>query len=142
MKSRFYKESFFEQKMKIYDGLAFRFGAKIKKCSEANYELKSNDFCLNGKNCFVEQIMWTGRRLTKQKNKIDCPCKGKYSFHCGRKFCTTESIACNAFKSKELKNELKLNETLNFCRNDNTIIGNKVSPYLANTYLNIFRKIY
>lgn len=126
---RIYKASFFGPNFK----------AKVKNCSTGNYELKANDFCLNGKNCYMENTIWTGKRIAKQKKSIVCPCKGSYSFHCGKYFCTINSLACDSLKPKEENKELIFNE-VNYCRNDNTLFRNTLNPHLTNTYLNIFKK--
>ena len=71
---------------------------QIKKCKYKLYKFKSTDFCLNGRICRI--IL----RYRHQKviEKIDCQCPKEQSFKCD-KFCTSDSLACDYFKSNENK---------------------------------------
>jgi len=71
---------------------------KIKKCKYKLYRFKSTDFCLNTKICRI--IL----RYRHQKiiEKIDCQCPKEQSFKCD-KLCTSDSLACDYFKSNENK---------------------------------------
>lgn len=96
------------------------FNKVINDCQKKIYEFESNDFCLNGRNCFEIRKYLIGfgfnyRSLTKTK-EIDCECPTKQSFKCG-KYCATDSNACDYFKS--IKNNRKQFASIKDCGNHN-----------------------
>ena len=93
----------------------------LKECPKMIYAIVSNDFCLNGKNCFEikNDLIGFGYNYRKLKTaeKIDCKCPKRQSFKCGE-YCSTSSIACDYHKSA--KNE-KLISQIKDCGNNNRI---------------------
>jgi hypothetical protein len=73
------------------------FNKHIKDCQNKIYKFKSNDFCLNGKNCVEIRKELIGFGFNYRKipitKTIDCKCPASKSFKCD-KYCTTDSIAC------------------------------------------------
>jgi hypothetical protein len=103
-----------EQKNKFY-----LLNNKIKDCKIKAYKFDSNDYCVNGKNC------WTsfGYGLLKTIKQTDCKCLIKLSFKCGD-FCTKNSDSCD-YKSNN-KNKLS---KINNCGNQNTNFKNYFSIF-------------
>ena len=109
-----------------------KFEKSIKQChkiTENKIDL-NNDVCITGRNCYlVSRSSKFSKFYTKNSNvSISCPCnKGKYGYHCGNSFCTTNSIVCEQIMEK-------MNQTTNLsfqkCFNDNQIIKrNKPNIY-------------
>jgi hypothetical protein len=94
------------------------FNKNIKLCQNKVYKFKSNDFCLNGKNCIEKNLGKSfdvyHHKMTKQ---IDCRCSVKQSFKCG-KYCATDSIACDYYNKSKLINQ-NLNRSIKDCGNHN-----------------------
>lgn len=84
------------------------FNRVIQECPIKIYEFNSNDFCLNEINCIEKNL-----NLNKE---IDCKCPTNHSFVC-TKYCTTDSNACDYFKSVS-KNENSF-ANINDCNNFN-----------------------
>jgi hypothetical protein len=96
-----------EQKNKIT-----LFNKQLKDCQNKTYEFKSNDFCLNGRNCKVTFI-----RRHRMTVKTACMCPlDKQSFKCDQ-YCATNSLACDYYKS--LNNKKQFNH-IKHCGNHNT----------------------
>jgi hypothetical protein len=82
------------------------------------------DLCLNGEKCILFEK--TNKNLLKKlsKKEIVCPCKGKYNFHCGTKYCTINSLVCNhLLATKSIKNMKSIPK----CMNHNQTI--KITKY-------------
>ena len=81
----------------------------VKECEKKIYEFKSNDFCLNGKNCYefrrdMKGFGFNYRSLITVK-KIDCKCPIiQQSFRCGQ-YCATDSNACDQYNKTIHKNQ-------------------------------------
>jgi len=60
---------------------------------------KSADFCLNGKNCWL-QTTYNGVNKT---STVDCKCPNDKSFVCGE-YCTKNSMICNSINISDAKN--------------------------------------
>ncbi len=95
------------------------FNKEIKYCQNKYYKFKSNDFCLNGKNCAEVRKELIGFGFSYRKititRKIDCKCPASKSFKCD-KYCTTDSIACDYYKSLKIQNQFS---NINECGNNN-----------------------
>jgi len=93
------------------------FNQKIPDCKNKIYKFESKDFCSNKGNCFMINSYFngfaSGRKIT---HKFDCKCPSKESFKCG-KYCATNSIACDYFKSNKIKNKMS------DCDNQNIIFN-------------------
>ena len=59
---------------------------------------KSTDFCLNGKNCFL-QTSYNGFNNTSE---IDCKCPSNRSFVC-EEYCSRDSIECSSLKKSKFE---------------------------------------
>lgn len=92
------------------------FNKHIQSCKNTIYKLNTNDFCLNGLNCFEKIITPTGFGYKYMNKKIDCKCPANNSFKCD-KYCSTDSIACDFFKSNKT-----LFKNINKCGNNNVSI--------------------
>ncbi len=95
------------------------FKKDIKKCENNIYKFGPNNFCINGQNCIevIKDMKGFGfnyRKLTTFK-KIDCKCPSKKSFKCG-KYCASDSLACDFFKSNENEKHLS---NISDCGNHN-----------------------
>jgi hypothetical protein len=92
----------------------------IKACDSKKYNLNHENICLIGKNCsLVEKAVKYSRGHTISSiKKIACPCKGKYAYHCGNNYCTSNNIVCKNLnkKNKNLKTNFPK------CLNDNQTI--------------------
>lgn len=78
------------------------FNKSLQECPKMIYKFKSDDFCVNGKNCFeiknnLKGFGFSYRKL-KTTEKIDCKCPRRQNFKCGE-YCSTNSIACDYHKS-------------------------------------------
>ena len=89
------------------------FNKQIKDCKNKVYEFDSNDFCENGRNCMTV----IGYGHLKMGKQIDCKCPVNQSFRC-EKYCTTDSSACDYFKSNEKSNHFS---NIKDCGNSNAI---------------------
>lgn len=97
------------------------FSKSLQECPKMIYKFVSDDFCVNGKNCFeinnnLKGFGFNYRKL-KTTEKIDCKCPKRQSFKCGE-YCSTNSIACDYHKSA--KNE-KLISQIKDCGNNDRI---------------------
>jgi hypothetical protein len=82
------------------------FNKQIPDCKNKIYKFESKDFCSNKDNCFMINNYFKRFSHNLQiTNEIDCKCPSKQSFKCG-KYCTTNSIACDFFKSNKVKNKI------------------------------------
>ena len=84
------------------------FHKKIQICAEKIHILQPNDFCKNAFNCLHRQEVFsklsTFRFRSSKKytlKKIDCPCRGNFSYHCGKEFCAVHKTACDLAQKKE-----------------------------------------
>ena len=106
------------------------FNKHIKDCQNKIYKFKSNDFCLNGKNCVEIRKELTGfgfnYRKIKITKKIDCKCPASKSFKCD-KYCTTDSIACDYYKSLKIQNQFS---NINECGNNNVTSYGSMNYFL------------
>lgn len=106
------------------------FRNKINSC-ELEPELKSFDVCLNGVDCLKQKRLPNLTYIIKQ---VDCPCRGKYSYQCGKKFCSTQKIDCEKFLvSKRLSVKNFTEKRLKTCGN---------GGFVMKENLNIFRMRY
>ena len=75
-------------------------------CKNKINKFESKDFCSNEGNCSMIDNYFNAlgliRKITK---KIDCKCPSKQSFKCG-KYCATNSIACDFFRSNKIKSKI------------------------------------
>ena len=71
----------------------------MKGSNMLSKKFKSNDFCLNGKNC--KEVQHNRYRIYYE---IDCKCPAEKSFKCG-KYCATNSIACGFIESNKIENK-------------------------------------
>ncbi len=90
------------------------FNKYIKICQNEIYKLSFNDFCVNGNNCNEKKKILNGFGYNYFIKQIDCKCPSRQSFKCG-KYCATNSIACDYYKS----NENQFNRIINDCGNNN-----------------------
>jgi hypothetical protein len=102
------------------------FKNQFKDCKNKVYEFKSNDFCVNGNNCKI--ILGYRYQVTRPSN---CRCPRKKSFECD-KYCTTNSIACDYYKSMRNKKQFANIKDIKECGNQNSTY---YRPYY---YLNTF----
>jgi hypothetical protein len=81
------------------------FRKNIPNCQKKPYKFESNDFCVSGIYCTEVRIDPKGfGYFHKMRKQIDCKCPAGKSFKCG-KYCTTDSIACDYYKSNENNNK-------------------------------------
>lgn len=125
MIKQFERSALFGNKLSSFDA----FNSKILKCvSMSKYTLKASDICKSGINCFEKQKFLKRYGRTESIKKIDCFCRGKYNYHCGKDFCSVDSKACHTFNlilkksnvSTETFNEIKQ------CGNGNLTIFTKI----------------
>jgi len=106
----------FELRKKFY-----LFNKHIPECKSKAYTFKSKDFCSNGEYCFMVKNNAKNFALNRKiKSKIDCKCPRENSFKCG-KYCTSNSIACDFFKSNSNKKNTNFFKKIINCGNNNTI---------------------
>lgn len=108
----------FEKELEKYTN----FIQKINHCSVEQYTLKSEDVCLNGGGCYSVSGFSFRMSLNKVSKSIDCPCRGNHSYHCGEKYCTAHSDACEALN----RNGLNVSQN---CGNSNQVIKEKFSLF-------------
>jgi hypothetical protein len=103
------------------------FNKQIPDCNKYQiYKFESKDFCSNEDNCFMINNYFKRFSHNLQiTNKIVCNCPSKQSFKCG-KYCTTNSIACDFFRSDKIKNKIIDcdNQNMTFSRYDHGNIIN------------------
>lgn len=73
----------------------------IKNCMTIKHRLTSNDYCINNQSCSLIRI--NPIRNENAKTEILCPCHGEFNYHCGRNYCTVDSMACNSLKTNPMK---------------------------------------
>ena len=75
----------------------------IKYCPKPPSETvkwKSNDVCLNTKDCVNTFItIWSLNQIKKR----ECKCIGKYSYRCNSDYCALNKQACDGLKNKKSK---------------------------------------
>lgn len=89
----------------------FKTLTNINECEPRSSKkiLKKNDYCMRNKNCFKKQTIWSlGFKVMKQR--VDCKCEGKYSFKCGKEYCSLSSQYCDLLNLK-IKYQKKFNKT-------------------------------
>lgn len=100
---------------------------RINECPKLKYTFNADDFCTNGENC-VEKIRFFKRRgMSEFIKKIECPCMGVHSFHCGKGLCVKNQKVCQYHEMIKT-----INATFNFtnCGNSNLIIQKaKILPF-------------
>ena len=96
------------------------FYKNVRACQNKIYEFKSNDFCVNGRNC--KAALYFHYFVTKKA--VDCHCPKKKSFKCG-KYCVIDSNACNYYKSQ--KNKKQYSKIKDCVNNNSTYPG----PYFS-----------
>ena len=94
------------------------FNKQIRSCQNQNYEFKSDDFCLNGKDCKIVKN-YSFHKIKFMKSTV-CKCPIKQSFRCGE-YCTSDSIACDYHRLNENKSFL-VSSNINNCGNQNVTI--------------------
>lgn len=111
LKSVFLKQDYYEDKFN-------QFKIKIQNCTEKAYQFKPSDMCLKGVSCYQRQEILSrlnsfgfGANRKFALKKIECPCRGDYSYHCGKQYCTVNRLVCDSFTAKNIK--LKSNEIKN-----------------------------
>ena len=90
----------------------YAFHTKVNKCEQKVW--LPDDVCLNNvKKCASRKIGEIGKLSVKKINSslkmIQCPCTGKYSFTCGKDFCSLNKRGCDGFfpNSTFKKNDFK-----------------------------------
>lgn len=93
------------------------FNQNINKCPIDPYLWNLNDICLNEKQCLQnnEFVMRSG--VVRFQKLINCPCKEKFNYHCGKNYCALNKQACDAFDLKYLKNSKSLIKEIKSCGN-------------------------
>ena len=76
----------------------FRFKTNIKNCPKPN---SLNDFCENGEECFNDEFFSMSNYIMNN----NCLCNGKYSFQCGKKYCTSSSAVCDIINQSKTSTE-------------------------------------
>lgn len=103
-----------------------KFTNSFRTCPPIKYDLSSNDFCVNGLNCYqVETYTYRNIRNNIEKLMV-CPCIAEHTYHCGDFFCTVNSHACDSLKETNLK---AFNNSMKKCGNDNNIIQKYVKLF-------------
>jgi hypothetical protein len=87
--------------------------SKIKDCNLKQYKLNKENVCKNEKSCtLIEKSPKNSYSFQiTLKEKTVCPCGAKYDFHCGIKYCTSNSIVCDHLL------KTKSNKTFSFFNN-------------------------
>lgn len=82
------------------------FNQYIKTCPQKNWHI--NEVCLNTMKCAFKPQIWS---LQYSKMKLsECPCKGKYSFRCGKEYCAVNQRGCDGLDKYSVK-DIKKNIT-------------------------------
>ena len=81
---------------------SFRFKTNIKNCPKPNSLNNLNDFCENGEECFIDDEFFSMSNYIMNNN---CLCNGKYSFQCGKKYCTLNSSICDIINQSKTSTE-------------------------------------
>ena len=103
--------SLFDKKMKQFKS----FTQSINDCPFIEHDLQLSDICLNGQNCFTTRIL-------KKMNRV-CSCFGVHNYHCGTRFCTIHSRACDVQKLLNMTKQIKT------CGNDNRKINKNLKLF-------------
>ena len=83
--------------------------SKIKDCNLKQYKLNKENVCKNEKSCILIEKSYSFQMALKEKTV--CPCGAKYDFHCGIKYCTSNSVVCDHLL------KIKSNKTSSFFNN-------------------------
>jgi hypothetical protein len=81
--------------------------SKIDDCSEQEYKWQISHICKNYKKCPFKSQIWS---LNFKSIKMEqCPCKKKFNFDCGNRYCALNERGCKGlFERKNFhKNEIK-----------------------------------
>jgi len=84
------------------------YAIQIKDCKLKDYKLEHQDICLNNRKCISFKKNSNKYTIFLQKSsklETHCPCKGKYNFHCGKKYCTINSLVCDHLLKTRLSNK-------------------------------------
>ena len=95
----------------------------FKVCPMIEFNLESNDVCINGQNCFyVEKYSNRNLKNIFSKQAI-CPCSGSHSYQCGDGFCTVHSNACEVLEQDHNLREFKS------CGNHKKLLNRKIKLF-------------
>ena len=87
----------------IFDKILEKQGDLIHcKYKTADYSLKSNDICLKGKR--IPKTFYHRYKSIKLINRLPCP--PNHGYECGPTYCSSDSIACEAFHSTKMNASL------------------------------------
>lgn len=75
----------------------------IADCKNKFYKFNLYDFCINGKDCKTVRRIFG---LIQGPKNIDCKCPKKLSYKCNQ-YCTSNSVACDYFKSNKIFYNIK-----------------------------------
>ena len=85
-----------------------RVKAPIESCSKMSKTWSTSHVCRNPEKCLYKPTIWV---LSDVKRIwIDCPCRNKYKFKCGKSHCTKDKETCDGFNSKKQFIKKKLTE--------------------------------
>ena len=73
------------------------FNQTVKRCPTLAYSWQPNDVCLNGVSCYQRKEIPMRNDNIYSLKKIDCPCKGDFSYRCGKGYCAVHNKACEGF---------------------------------------------
>jgi hypothetical protein len=97
------------------------FESKIKDCNLKQYKLNKDNVCKNEKSCIlIEKAPKNSYNFQMNfKDNIICPCIGKYDFHCGIKYCTSNSLVCDHLLKIKSKKTSSFYNSFPKCTNTN-----------------------
>ena len=77
----------------------------IKECPINENKWTINDVCITATDCFkIKHAPYSFNNGIKIFKKVDCKCKGNYTYNCGRQYCSMDKDVCDS---------LSLTNTLN-----------------------------
>lgn len=95
----------------------------IRNCSIVPYHWQAQDICLNGRNCSQQVVINMRSGNVKYEKVTNCPCRGHYSYNCGKTFCAINQKACKKLtvKLENTNNEsiLSILDSVKHCGNAN-----------------------
>ena len=85
------------------------------------------DVCVNGKGCFLKQILPMRSGFIDLSKSVECQCPDGVSYKCGKDYCTVNNHACNVLQSGALNGT-----SLPSCQNGNAVLERKFSFFIKN----------
>lgn len=80
------------------------FNNRIRKCPIVHHTWRSSEVCYNNLKCYELKKLLTRSGSFRYEKRVECPCRGMHSYHCGKHYCAAHKAACDGFFLKHQEN--------------------------------------